>query len=63
MALRGLPLDSTAPIEVCDTTSEWQRALRPAAARSLAARRVPDEIVSRFSPERYAADFRRFAAY
>lgn len=63
MALRGLPLDSTAPVEVCDTTSEWQTALRPAMARSLAARRVPDEIVSRFSPERYAAAFRAFAAY
>jgi glycosyltransferase involved in cell wall biosynthesis len=60
MALRGLPLDATEPIQVCDTASEWHTALHPAAARSLAARRVPDEIVSRFSPERYAAAFRAF---
>lgn len=60
IALRGLPLDSTAPIEVCDTTTEWEAALRPASARSLAARRVPDEIASRFSPERHAAAFRAF---
>lgn len=63
MALRGLPLDSTAPVQVCDTTSEWQKALRPAAARSLAARRVLDDVASRFSPERYASTFRAFAAY
>ena len=63
IALRGLPLDSTAPVQVCDTTSEWQTALRPAAARSLAARSVLDDIALRFSPERYAAAFRAFAAY
>jgi glycosyltransferase involved in cell wall biosynthesis len=62
LALRGLPIDSTAPIQLCDTTDEWVSALRMPSARSLAARRVPDEIASRFSPERYAADFRAFAA-
>ena len=61
-AVRGLPLDSTAPILVCNTASEWATALRPASARLLVARQVPEEIASRFSPERYAAAFRRFAA-
>lgn len=62
IALRGLPLDSTAPIQVCDTAAEWEAALHPASARSLAARRVPDEIASRFSPDRQVAAFRAFAS-
>jgi glycosyltransferase involved in cell wall biosynthesis len=61
LALRGLPIDSTAPVHVCDTADEWVAALRPASARSLAARHVSDEIASRFSPDRHAAAFRAFA--
>jgi glycosyltransferase involved in cell wall biosynthesis len=61
LALRGLPIDSTAPVQLCDTADEWVAALRMAGARSLAARRVPDEIASRFSPDRHAAPFRAFA--
>lgn len=62
VARRGLPLDSTAPILVCNTAAEWATALRPESARLLAARPVPDELASRFSPERYASAFRAFAA-
>jgi glycosyltransferase involved in cell wall biosynthesis len=62
IAMRGLPVGSTASIQVCDTPAEWEAALDPASARSLAARRVPDEIAARFSPERYAAAFRDFVA-
>jgi len=61
LALRGLPIDSTAPIQMCDTADEWVAALRMASAQSLAARPVPDEIASCFSPERHAAAFRAFA--